>query len=176
MRSLLSFHSLLCLPLVVQALHLQLAGRQLTADADGEGEHSDAIDSTTRDILYIANVTIDGVEYPLQMDTGSSDIWVNMEDNEPSNLVSSPFQTSFNAACPRTCKCSPRRKMPSGRAAWYLVAYRMLMASHLVDLDVQSYLWRWLCVRTYSSWPRLICRVRYAPIKLLTLTLISALF
>ncbi|RDX55693.1 acid protease [Lentinus brumalis] len=32
--------------------------------------------SSFHDLLYIANVTVGGTEYPLQLDTGSSDLWV----------------------------------------------------------------------------------------------------
>ncbi|KAI0719487.1 aspartic peptidase domain-containing protein [Cerioporus squamosus] len=32
--------------------------------------------SSFHDLLYIANVTVGGSEYPLQLDTGSSDLWV----------------------------------------------------------------------------------------------------
>ncbi|KAI6151926.1 aspartic peptidase domain-containing protein [Pisolithus tinctorius] len=32
--------------------------------------------SDVQDVIYIANVTIGGVEYPVQLDTGSSDLWV----------------------------------------------------------------------------------------------------
>lgn len=44
--------------------------------------------SSTRDIIYIANVTIEGNIYPLQIDTGSSDLWVDLGSNRPSNPVS----------------------------------------------------------------------------------------
>lgn len=43
--------------------------------------------SSTRDVLYIANVTVEGVEYPLQMDTGSSDLWLDMGDTVPDGQV-----------------------------------------------------------------------------------------
>ncbi|KAH7914358.1 aspartic peptidase domain-containing protein [Hygrophoropsis aurantiaca] len=32
--------------------------------------------SDVRDLIYIANVTVGGVEYPVQLDTGSSDLWI----------------------------------------------------------------------------------------------------
>ncbi|OBZ76690.1 Aspartic protease [Grifola frondosa] len=39
--------------------------------------NGDGLDiSTVRDLLYIANITIGGTEYPVQLDTGSSDLWV----------------------------------------------------------------------------------------------------
>lgn len=44
--------------------------------------------SSTRDVVYLANVTIDGTSFPLQMDTGSSDLWVDMGSFTPSNPVS----------------------------------------------------------------------------------------
>ncbi|CDO76249.1 hypothetical protein BN946_scf184470.g7 [Trametes cinnabarina] len=37
---------------------------------------SHTVHSSFHDLLYIANVTIGGTEYPLQLDTGSSDLWV----------------------------------------------------------------------------------------------------
>lgn len=35
--------------------------------------------STVRDLIYIANVTIGGSSYPVQLDTGSSDLWIKGE-------------------------------------------------------------------------------------------------
>lgn len=45
---------------------------------DGEG---DLNLSSFHDLLYIANVTVGGTEYPLQLDTGSSDLWVKGESS-----------------------------------------------------------------------------------------------
>ncbi|PCH41241.1 acid protease [Wolfiporia cocos MD-104 SS10] len=46
-------------------------------DAASGSSSGDALDLTTvHDLLYIANVTIGGIEYPVQVDTGSSDLWV----------------------------------------------------------------------------------------------------
>ncbi|KAI9000949.1 acid protease [Trametes punicea] len=39
-------------------------------------DDSDVDLSSFHDLLYIANVTVGGTEYPLQLDTGSSDLWV----------------------------------------------------------------------------------------------------
>jgi saccharopepsin len=32
--------------------------------------------STVQDLIYIADITLGGVEYPVQLDTGSSDLWI----------------------------------------------------------------------------------------------------
>ncbi|TFY59267.1 hypothetical protein EVJ58_g5884 [Rhodofomes roseus] len=46
-------------------------------DAATASDGSDATSlNTVHDLLYIANVTIAGTVYPLQIDTGSSDLWV----------------------------------------------------------------------------------------------------
>lgn len=42
--------------------------------------------SSTNDVLYMATLKIDGVDYQLQMDTGSSDLWVNTT-KVPTTLV-----------------------------------------------------------------------------------------
>jgi hypothetical protein len=81
----------LSLASVALSLHLDLEGRSISPfssvslAATGE-DHSDAV-ATTNDILYLANVTIDGTSYPLQMDTGSSDLWLQLQ-NTPTNVVS----------------------------------------------------------------------------------------
>jgi hypothetical protein len=45
-----------------------------------------------RDVLYMTTVKIDGVDYQLQMDTGSSDLWVNTT-KAPTTLVRVPTFT-----------------------------------------------------------------------------------
>ncbi|KAI0774340.1 acid protease [Fomes fomentarius] len=50
---------------------LATAPKSDTDDGDG-----DLNLSSFHDLLYIANVTVGGTEYPLQLDTGSSDLWV----------------------------------------------------------------------------------------------------
>ncbi|EIW61303.1 acid protease [Trametes versicolor FP-101664 SS1] len=44
--------------------------------ATSSSDDSDVDLSSFHDLLYIANVTVGGTEYPLQLDTGSSDLWV----------------------------------------------------------------------------------------------------
>ncbi|KAI0352889.1 acid protease [Trametes cingulata] len=44
--------------------------------ATSSPDDSDVDLSSFHDLLYIANVTVGGTEYPLQLDTGSSDLWV----------------------------------------------------------------------------------------------------
>jgi len=63
------------------------------------GPRSAPPSSSTQDVLYIANVTIEGVEYSLQMDTGSSDLWVDMGTYQPSNVVSSITGTPALLLC-----------------------------------------------------------------------------
>ncbi|TBU33278.1 acid protease [Dichomitus squalens] len=46
------------------------------ASSTSSGNGDDADLSSFHDLLYIANVTVGGTEYPLQLDTGSSDLWV----------------------------------------------------------------------------------------------------
>jgi hypothetical protein len=58
-----------------------------------------------RDVVYMATVGIDGVDYQLQMDTGSSDLWVNTT-KVPTTLVRLPTfvpdATTSSHASPRT--------------------------------------------------------------------------
>ncbi|KAJ7638809.1 aspartic peptidase domain-containing protein [Roridomyces roridus] len=50
-----------------------LSSVSLLAAADD----ADGLDLTTvHDLIYIANVTVGGTEYPVQLDTGSSDVWI----------------------------------------------------------------------------------------------------
>ncbi|KAI0660918.1 acid protease [Cubamyces menziesii] len=44
--------------------------------ATSSADDSDVDLSSFHDLLYITNLTIGGTEYPLQLDTGSSDLWV----------------------------------------------------------------------------------------------------
>ncbi|KAI0776052.1 acid protease [Trametes elegans] len=50
--------------------------RPLALGCSGIGAGLNTQHSSFHDLLYIANVTIGGTEYPLQLDTGSSDLWV----------------------------------------------------------------------------------------------------
>jgi len=57
----------------------------LNAANDGDEESL----ATKNDLLYMANVTIGGNEYTLQLDTGSSDLWVATTDTIPNSQTSS---------------------------------------------------------------------------------------
>ncbi|CCA68119.1 related to aspartic peptidase A1-Laccaria bicolor [Serendipita indica DSM 11827] len=98
MRALLL--SLLLPAWTVQALRFDIAGRSvahlktINANVLAAEDHSDDI-SSTRDVLYIANVTIEGRSYPLQMDTGSSDLWVDMGSNTPANPTSNTLNLTY---------------------------------------------------------------------------------
>ncbi|KAH9938591.1 aspartic peptidase domain-containing protein [Fomitopsis serialis] len=63
-------------------------------DSDGSNESSL---STVRDLLYIANATIAGTVYPLQIDTGSSDLWVKGASFPLSNttLTSQAYNVTY---------------------------------------------------------------------------------
>ncbi|KAF5321097.1 hypothetical protein D9619_000938 [Psilocybe cf. subviscida] len=47
---------------------------QVSVDGESAGNTFD-LDSV-HDLIYIANITVGGVEYPVQLDTGSSDLWI----------------------------------------------------------------------------------------------------
>ncbi|KAG8748956.1 hypothetical protein FRC14_001801, partial [Serendipita sp. 396] len=85
---------------LVAALKLDITGRSVThlktlgGNILAKEDHSDEI-SSTQDVLYIANVTIDGIVYPLQMDTGSSDLWVDLGGNSPSNPTSTMYNLTY---------------------------------------------------------------------------------
>ncbi|KAF9009070.1 aspartic peptidase domain-containing protein [Cyathus striatus] len=40
---------------------------------------------TVHDLIYMANITIAGVEYPVQLDTGSSDLWIKGDQHPTPN-------------------------------------------------------------------------------------------
>jgi len=79
MRLLLSF-SVLALSLAVSAIHVPIRkprphrpSRRSLIPRDT----SDTLDlSTYNDMLYIANITLAGKDYQVQLDTGSSDLWI----------------------------------------------------------------------------------------------------
>ena len=52
-----------------------------------------------RDVLYMATLKIDGVDYQLQMDTGSSDLWVNTTQ-VPTILVRVPLDATTSSHTP----------------------------------------------------------------------------
>jgi len=52
------------------------------------GDESEQGLTTKNDLLYMANVTIGGNEYTLQLDTGSSDLWVATTDTIPNTNTS----------------------------------------------------------------------------------------
>lgn len=84
------------------ALRLELTGRSLASLksftnnvlAATDDDHLDSVTST-RDVLYIANVTIEGTSYPLQMDTGSSDLWVDMGSNQPARVTTTSYNLTY---------------------------------------------------------------------------------
>ncbi|KIK68172.1 hypothetical protein GYMLUDRAFT_37012 [Collybiopsis luxurians FD-317 M1] len=50
--------------------------------------------STVQDLIYIADITLGGVEYPVQLDTGSSDLWIKGSSSPLPN--SNQTSTSYN--------------------------------------------------------------------------------
>jgi len=54
----------------------------------------DAFLSTVNDMIYIANITLGGVDYRVQMDTGSSDLWIQGPTSPLPNSNQTP--TTFN--------------------------------------------------------------------------------
>ncbi|KAF8524628.1 aspartic peptidase domain-containing protein [Hysterangium stoloniferum] len=48
------------------------------------------------DLLYIANVTVGGQVYPVQLDTGSSDLWVTVDKNAKINSTGLSYKISYN--------------------------------------------------------------------------------
>jgi len=50
--------------------------------------------STVHDLLYIANLTLGGTVYPVQLDTGSSDLWVHGESSPLPNSTPSTINTN----------------------------------------------------------------------------------
>ncbi|KAJ8509332.1 hypothetical protein ONZ45_g8504 [Pleurotus djamor] len=52
-----------------------IKGLNIFAASSGSGTKSLDLD-TVHDLIYLANVTIGGNDYPVQLDTGSSDLWI----------------------------------------------------------------------------------------------------
>ncbi|KAJ3914088.1 acid protease [Lentinula edodes] len=50
--------------------------------------------STVSDLIYISDITVGGVEYPIQLDTGSSDLWIKGTSSPLPN--SSQTSTTYN--------------------------------------------------------------------------------
>lgn len=50
--------------------------------------------STVQDLIYIADITLGGIEYPVQLDTGSSDLWIKGSSSPLPN--STQTSTSYN--------------------------------------------------------------------------------
>ncbi|KAL5487670.1 hypothetical protein ACEPAI_5778 [Sanghuangporus weigelae] len=61
---------------------------------DGDG---DADLSTVNDLLYMANITVGGTEYIVQLDTGSSDLWIKGDSSPLPNVSSTttPFNLTY---------------------------------------------------------------------------------
>lgn len=62
------------------------------------GDDDDDLDLTTvHDLIYIANVTVGNTEYPVQLDTGSSDLWIK-GDSSPlpfANQTSTTYNLTY---------------------------------------------------------------------------------
>jgi predicted aspartyl protease len=55
----------------------------------------DSLDlNTVHDLIYIADITVGGTEYPVQLDTGSSDLWIKGSTTPLPN--SKPTDTAYN--------------------------------------------------------------------------------
>lgn len=64
-------------------------------NAASSSDSSDGLDLTTvHDLLYIANVTLAGTVYPVQLDTGSSDLWVKASSSPIPNTK--PSSITYN--------------------------------------------------------------------------------
>ncbi|CAK5262722.1 unnamed protein product [Mycena citricolor] len=92
---------LLVLPLIVSALRLDVTRSRPTpgvARSNGlskvsllattSGSNSSSGLSTVRDLIYMANVSIGNNFYPMQLDTGSSDVWVKPAITPLPNAIS----------------------------------------------------------------------------------------
>ncbi|KAL6298287.1 aspartic peptidase domain-containing protein [Sparassis latifolia] len=65
------------------------------AAAANSPDASDALNLTTiRDLLYLANITIGSIAYPVQLDTGSSDLWVHASSSPVPGAT--PTTTPYN--------------------------------------------------------------------------------
>lgn len=88
-------HSLLalsCIPFAVSALKIPVRQTKRSSFGVAQSGTVNAGSSSggqilgltdNKDLIYIANVTIAGQSYPVQLDTGSSDLWVNAGNSVP---------------------------------------------------------------------------------------------
>jgi len=73
-----------------------ISTNQLSATSNDENQPGDVSLSTVNDILYMGNVSIGGNEYTVQLDTGSSDLWIATTDTIPdSNVTSLTYNISY---------------------------------------------------------------------------------
>ncbi|KAF9013318.1 aspartic peptidase A1 [Cyathus striatus] len=68
-------------PFQIRATHIRTSTTQLAKRA------SPIPISNTGNAQYVSNITLGGIELPVLLDTGSSDLWVHFPDNTPSNLT-----------------------------------------------------------------------------------------
>lgn len=105
--------------------------------------------SSTRDVVYLANVTIDGNSFPLQMDTGSSDLWVDMGSFQAPNPVSA-FGRSYGANCIDRQVSLSSRQSP--------IISLMELGGHMVRLREDQYRlqgeFSLVCLAPFSAYPR----------------------
>jgi hypothetical protein len=63
------------------------AGKVLAAGEDANNLSLDDV----HNLIYIANITVGGNQYPVQLDTGSSDLWIQGPTSPLPNSVQSPL-------------------------------------------------------------------------------------
>lgn len=67
--------------------------KSVLAVSSGSSSDDDDIDlSTVDDLLYMANITLGGTEYVVQLDTGSSDVWIKGDSFPLNNVTSTTTQ------------------------------------------------------------------------------------
>ncbi|KAJ6539342.1 aspartic peptidase domain-containing protein [Mycena capillaripes] len=71
------------------ALHRRSGNAKVSVLA-AAGNDDDALDlSTVQDLLYMANITVGGIAYTVQLDTGSSDVWIKGASSPLPNVTDS---------------------------------------------------------------------------------------
>ncbi|KAH9846972.1 acid protease [Lenzites betulinus] len=96
--------------------------------ATSTSDDSDVDLSSFHDLLYIANVTVGGTEYPLQLDTGSSDLWVKGKSSPLPNTSQTSLSLSLTYGVGQT----------SGNISYTSVEFAGITVSNQAFIDATN--------------------------------------
>ncbi|KAJ3498998.1 hypothetical protein NLJ89_g10148 [Agrocybe chaxingu] len=70
---------------------------QISVDSEVSDKNSFDLNSV-HDLIYIANITVGGVDYPVQLDTGSSDLFIKADSHPLPNVTSTSLTLNLTYA------------------------------------------------------------------------------